>query len=117
MLRALIPDPSPRGRRESLASLRMPAVFFTHFDRKWQTILTRRQRAGGEFREGAGRTVGFVKVDHYSPRGVRRIDIQVTSRGIGFLAAGLISDDHEVPGLALFGDRVELILLSLNGEF
>jgi hypothetical protein len=40
-------------------------VFLTGFNREWQTILFRWQRAGRKFCEGTGWTEGFVKVDDY----------------------------------------------------
>lgn len=90
-------------------SLRMSAVFLAGFDRKRQPILSWRQRAGRKFGEGTRRTVGFVKVNHHATRRVRRIHIQVASSRIGFFAAGLIGDDHEVLRLTFFRDRIELI--------
>src|SRR5216684_670573 len=48
------------------ASGRVPAVLLTCFDREWQAILARRQRAGREFRESTRRAVGLVEVDDHS---------------------------------------------------
>lgn len=92
----------------------MSAVLLACFDRKRQVILPGWKRAGREFRKSAGRTVGFVKVNDHSARGVGRINVQVSPRGIGLFAARVVRKDHERSWLALFRNCIQPIRLAIN---
>src|SRR5712692_2387843 len=114
-LRAQCGRGRPRSQQQRTgASGHVPAVLLTCFDREWQTILARRQRAGCEFRESTRRAVGLVEVDDHSARGVGRIDVQVSPGRIGLFAAGVVGEDHEQLWLALFSDRIQPVALAIN---
>src|SRR5262245_13015721 len=59
-----------------------------------ELVLRRRQRAGGEGREGAGRVVGGVEVHHHLTV-PGRIGVDEAAGAVGLLAAGLVGEDQE----------------------
>src|SRR5690606_40430610 len=83
--------------------------------RQVEAVLRRRQRAGGEVGERAGRIVGAVEVERDPALGVRRGGVEVAPRAVAVMAAGAVGeDDEEAAVLAL--QRLQPVAAAVQGE-
>jgi len=68
--------------------VRMAREDFARFDRDAQTILLRREGAGGIVCEGAGQVIGFVEVHKELLALLVRIRVVVPAGGVGDIFVG-----------------------------